>query len=160
MGTGMKRFSLQQVDVGVGAIFVALALWVLIHSLQLDFYLDGIPGPGFFPTLLAVALGLAGVALSVTSFIKRKEPEEFDAPSRAQLKRSLSVWLAVAGSVLLVPVLGFILSMLFLAAVLILGLERKRHVAGIAAVILIPLLAYLLFVALLGVEFPTGVFGI
>ena len=157
----MKRYSLHQVDMGLGAIFVALALFVLIQSLQLDFYVESVPGPGFFPTLLAVALAIAGSILTVTSFIGRKDSqEEFETPTRAQVQRSLSVWLAVLVSVLLVPVLGFILSMLLLSASLILGLERKRHVSGIAAVILIPLLAYLLFVALLGVEFPTGVFGI
>ena len=157
----MKRYSLHQVDMGLGAIFVAIALFVLVQSMQLDFYVESVPGPGFFPTLLAIALAIAGSILTVTSFLGRKDSqEEFDVPTRAQVKRSLSVWLAVLVSVLLVPVLGFILSMLFLAAALILGLERKRHVAGIAAVILIPLLAYLLFVALLGVDFPTGVFGI
>ena len=157
----MKRYSLHQIDMGLGAIFVALALFVLIQSLQLDFYVESVPGPGFFPTLLAVALAIAGSILTVTSFIGRKDSqEEFETPTRAQVQRSLSVWLAVLVSVLLVPVLGFILSMLLLSASLILGLERKRHVSGIAAVILIPLLAYLLFVALLGVEFPTGVFGI
>jgi hypothetical protein len=157
----MKRYSLHQIDMGLGAIFVALALFVLIQSLQLDFYVESVPGPGFFPTLLAIALAIAGFILTITSFVGRKDSqEEFDAPTRAQVKRSLSVWLAVLVAVLLVPVLGFILSMLFLAAALILGLERKRHLSGIAAVILIPLLAYLLFVALLGVEFPTGVFGI
>ena len=119
------------------------------------------PGPGFFPILLAVVLAIAGSILTVTSFIGRKDSqEEFETPTRAQVQRSLSVWLAVLVSVLLVPVLGFILSMLLLAASLILGLERKTHVSAIAAVILIPLLAYLLFVALLGVDFPTGVFGI
>lgn len=157
----MKRYSLQQVDMGLGAIFVALALFVLVQSLQLDFYVESVPGPGFFPTLLAIALAIAGSILTVTSFIGRKDSqEEFETPTRAQVQRSLSVWLAVLVAVLLVPVLGFILSMLFLSAALILGLERKRHIAGIAAVILIPLLAYLLFVALLGVDFPTGVFGI
>lgn len=157
----MKRFSLQQVDMGIGAIVVALALFVLVQSLQLDFYIDGIPGPGFFPTLLAVTLALAGVILAVISFIGSKDSsEEFDAPSRAQVRRSLGVWLAVAGSVLLVSIAGFVLSMLVLAAALILGLERKRHLAGIAAVILIPLLAYVLFGVLLQVSLPTGVFGI
>jgi putative tricarboxylic transport membrane protein len=157
----MKRYSLHQIDMGLGAIFVALALFVLIQSLQLDFYVESVPGPGFFPTLLAVALAISGLILTVTSFVAgKKSKEEFDAPTRAQVKRSLSVWIAVLLAVLLVPVLGFILSMLILAAALILGLERKRHLSGIAAVILIPLLAYLLFVALLGVEFPTGVFGI
>ena len=157
----MKRYTEHQIDIGLGALFVALALFVLVQSLQLDFYVESVPGPGFFPTLLAIALAIAGFILSVTSFVGRKHSqEEFAAPSRAQVRRSLSVWLAVLAAVLLVPLLGFVLSMLFLAAALILGLERKRHVAGVAAVILIPLLAYLLFVVLLGVEFPTGVFGI
>jgi Tripartite tricarboxylate transporter TctB family len=157
----MKRYTEHQIDIGLGALFVALALFVLVQSLQLDFYVESVPGPGFFPTLLAIALAIAGFILSATSFVGRKHSQEdFDAPSGAQVRRSLSVWFAVLAAVLLVPLLGFVLSMLFLAAALILGLERKRHVAGVAAVILIPLLAYLLFVALLGVEFPTGVFGI
>ena len=92
----MKRYSLHQVDMGLGAIFVALALFVLVQSLQLDFYVESVPGPGFFPTLLAIALAIAGSILTVTSFLGRKDSEEdFDAPTRAQVKRSLSVWLAV-----------------------------------------------------------------
>jgi putative tricarboxylic transport membrane protein len=156
----MKRFNSHQVDVGIGAIVVALALFILVQSLQLKFYIEGIPGPGFFPTLLAIALGLTGVILAVVSFVRSKSSSEpFAAPTRNQVKRSLSVWLAVVASVLLVSIVGFILAMLALAAFLILGLERQRTLAGVASVIIIPLGAYLLFSALLGVPLPAGVFG-
>jgi putative tricarboxylic transport membrane protein len=156
----MKRFNSHQVDVGIGAIVVALALFVLAQSLQLDFYVEGIPGPGFFPTLLAIALGLTGMILAVVSFVRAKTSSEpFDAPTRNQVMRSLGVWLAVLASVLLVPIAGFVLAMLALAAVLILGLEGQRTIKGVAGVIVIPVGAYLLFSGLLGVQLPAGVFG-
>jgi putative tricarboxylic transport membrane protein len=156
----MKRFNTHQVDTGIGVIVVALALFVLMQSLQLNFYVDGIPGPGFFPTLLAIALGLTGLILTVVSFVRAKTSSEpFEAPTRSQVMRSLSVWLAVVGSVLLVPVGGFVLAMLALSAFLILGLERQRTIKGVAGVIIIPLGAYLLFSGLLGVPLPAGVFG-
>jgi hypothetical protein len=156
----MKNFNTHQVDVGIGAIVVAIALFVFVQSLQLDFYIEGIPGPGFFPTLLAIALGLSGVILAVVSFVRSKSSSEpFEAPTRDQVKRSLGVWLAVLGSVLLVPIAGFVLAMLALAAVLILGLEGQRTIKGVAGVIIIPVGAYLLFSGLLGVPLPAGVFG-
>ena len=156
----MKRFNTHQVDVGIGAIVVAIALFVFVQSQQLDFYIEGIPGPGFFPTLLAIALGLSGVILAVVSFVRSKSSSEpFEAPTRDQVKRSLGVWLAVLGSVLLVPIAGFVLAMLALAAVLILGLEGQRTIKGVAGVIIIPVGAYLLFSGLLGVPLPAGVFG-
>lgn len=157
----MRKLRMRQVDIGVGAVVVAFAIFVLTQSLQLDFYNEGVPGPGFFPSLLAVALAVTGGLLSLTSVLGNKDGgEEFHMPSRGQATRSLSVWLAVAGAVLLVSVAGFILAMLALAVVLVLGLEAKRNLAGIAVVILIPLLTYLLFSVLLSVQLPTGVFGI
>lgn len=156
----MKRLNTHQVDVGIGAIVVAIALFVFVQSQQLDFYIEGIPGPGFFPTLLAIALGLSGLILAVASFVRAKSSSEpFEAPTRNQVKRSLGVWLAVLGSVLLVPIAGFVLAMLALAAVLILGLEGQRTIKGVAGVIIIPVGAYLLFSGLLGVPLPAGVFG-
>jgi hypothetical protein len=156
----MKRFNTHQVDVGIGAIVFAIALFVFVQSLQLDFYIEGIPGPGFFPTLLAIALGLSGVILAAVSFVRAKSSSEpFEAPTGNQVKRSLGVWLAVLGSVLLVPIAGFVLAMLALAAVLILGLEGQRTIKGVAGVVIIPVGAYLLFSGLLGVPLPAGVFG-
>jgi putative tricarboxylic transport membrane protein len=156
----MRRFSVKQVDVGLGAIVVGLGLFMLVQSLQLDFLTDGLPGPGFFPALLAVALAFTGLLLSVTSLARKTDSdEEFQAPTRAQVTRSLSVWLATAGAVLLVSIIGFVLAMFVLAAVLVLGLEGKRNLTGIAVVILIPVLTYLFFSVLLQVSLPAGMFG-
>ncbi|MGH2778361.1 MAG: tripartite tricarboxylate transporter TctB family protein [Actinomycetota bacterium] len=157
----MKRTKAQQIDVGVGAIVVALGIFVLLQSQELDFYLEGIPGPGFFPSLLAGALAVAGGLLCLAGFIGSKDTsEDLELATRAQAKRSLGVWVALLGSVLLVSVAGFLIAMLVLVGVLIFGLEGKRNLRGLAAVILIPLSAHLLFAELLQVQLPTGVFGI
>jgi putative tricarboxylic transport membrane protein len=155
----LKRISVRRVDAGLGAIVIAFGLFMLVQSLQLDFLTDGLPGPGFFPTLIALALALAGLLLTLTSLVGSRDSEEFSVPTRPQLTRSLSVWLATAGAVLLTSVVGFVLAMFVLAGVLVLGLEGKRNLAGIAVVILIPVLTYLFFSVLLQVSLPAGMFG-
>lgn len=157
----MKRTKAQRIDVGLGAIVLALGLFVLLQGQELDFYLGGIPGPGFFPSLLAGALAITGTLLCLSGLFGSKDTsEDFDPPTRAQAKRSLAVWVALLAAVLLVSVAGFLLAMLALVAVLVFGLEGKRNLRGLAAVILIPVAAHLLFAELLLVDLPTGVFGI
>ena len=155
------RTTARRIDVGLGAIVVALGIFVLLQGQELDFYLEGIPGPGFFPTLLAGALAITGALLCLSGLFGSKDTsEDFEPPTREQAKRSLGIWVAMLASVLLVSVAGFLIAMLVLVGILIFGLEGKRNLRGLAAVILIPLSCYLLFAELLQVQLPTGVFGI
>lgn len=155
------RTRAQRIDVGLGAIVIALSIFVLLQGQELDFYLEGIPGPGFFPTLLAGALAITGALLCLSGLFSSKDTsEDFEPPTREQAKRSLGIWVAMLASVLLVSVAGFLIAMLVLVGILIFGLEGKRNLRGLVAVILIPLSCYLLFAELLQVQLPTGVFGI
>jgi putative tricarboxylic transport membrane protein len=155
-----KRAGARRIDVGLGAIIVALGIFVLLQSLPLDFYLDGIPGPGFFPTLVAGAMAITGGLLCLSGLFGNKDTsEDFDPPTRSQAKRSMSIWIALIASVLLVPIAGFVIAMVALVGILIFGLEGKRDLKGLVAVIAIPGLVYLLFVMLLQVRLPTGMFG-
>ena len=54
---------------------------------------------------------------------------------RSQAKRSLGIWIALVASVLLVPVVGFVIAMFALVGLLIFGLEGKRDLRGLLAVI-------------------------
>jgi hypothetical protein len=49
--------------------------------------------------------------------------------------------------------------MFLLVAVLLLVIERRRSIGAIVTIVVTPLLAYLLFGALLQVRLPTGLFG-
>jgi hypothetical protein len=147
-------------DIVSGIAVTLVGVWFLIESLKLDFYVDGVPGPGFFPSVLAIVVIAAGMLLIGTR-VARPESEfgEFNAPAPAQLHRSMGIWGALLVTSLLVELIGFLLAMVLLVAAILLVIERRRGISTFAAVILIPLLAYLLFAALLQVPLPTGIFG-
>jgi putative tricarboxylic transport membrane protein len=150
----------RKVDIAAGAIFIVCGVLVLTQSLPLNFYAEGVPGPGFFPTLLAIALGATGGLLL---FTRLRRPEaalgDFALPTRMQAGRSLGMWIAILVAVLAVDVVGFLVAMVLLVAALMLGIERRRSLAAIATIVLTPLLAYLLFAQLLQVPLPAGLFG-
>ncbi|MGH8869917.1 MAG: tripartite tricarboxylate transporter TctB family protein [Actinomycetes bacterium] len=156
----MRRVTFREIDIACGALLAVLGGVVLVQSRQLDFYLEGIPGPGFFPSILAVVLTGLGVVLVVTRVrAPRESAREFPLPSRPQATRSLALWAAVLGATLLAGVLGFPLAMLLLVAVILFVIEGRRGIGAVATTIAIPLLAWLLFASLLQVPLPTGPFG-
>ena len=156
----MKKVSLRKVDMAVGIAVALVGAFSLTQALQLRFYEEGVPGPGFFPSLLAVTLIAGGLALVVTRLAKADSAfDRFDLPSRIQARRSGGVWIATLAAVLLVNLMGFFLAMVLLVAALLLGIERRRSLATVATIVVIPLLAYLLFAVLLQVPLPTGFFG-
>jgi putative tricarboxylic transport membrane protein len=155
----MERLTARRVDVIAGSIFVAVGVFVLFQSLKLSFYIDEVPGPGFFPTVLAVALMICGGLLILMALTGSAKGEEFELPTRGQAQRSLGLWLAILATCILVGVIGFLAAMFLLVAVILLGIEGRRSVGTIAAIILTPMLAYLLFGVLLRVPLPSGPFG-
>ena len=155
----MRRPTRRHVDIAAGALFALVGIFVLFHSLQLAFYVEDVPGPGFFPTLLALALTACGAALALARARGSEEDAEFELPTKWQAKRSLGLWVAVLVASILVGIVGFLVAMFFLVAVVLLGIEGRRGIGAIVTIIATPLLAYLLFASLLRVPLPAGVFG-
>lgn len=103
---------------------------------------------------------VAGALLVATRALGRdKKAAEFERPSGSELQRALAVWGAVLVSTLLMPVVGFLITMILLVAVLLLGVERSRKVSTFVTIVAVPLLTYLLFGVLLQVPLPMGPFG-
>ncbi|MGH2817319.1 MAG: tripartite tricarboxylate transporter TctB family protein [Actinomycetota bacterium] len=151
---------MRKIDIVAGTIFTLVGVFVLTRSLRLNFYVEGVPGPGFFPSVLAIALAVTGGLLVVTR-LRRQEGTfgDFTLPSRMHAQRSLGLWIAILAAALLVNVVGFLVAMVFLVAVTLIGIERRHGLAAIATIVLAPALAYLLFAQLLQVPLPSGLFG-
>jgi putative tricarboxylic transport membrane protein len=148
------------VNIVAGAFFIALSVFAVLEGRGLQFYAEGVPGPGFFPTVLAIVLAFSGALLIVLSVVKPAEAfPEFERPSRSQAQRSLGVWVALLGAAIALNILGFFIAMFLFVAVLLLVIERRGGVGTIVTIVLTPLLAYLLFGTLLQVRLPTGLFG-
>lgn len=150
----------READAVLGAVVAVLGVFVLVQSLQLTFYAESVPGPGFFPTLLAIALIVLGASLALSRLLNPGDgAEEFRLPSRRQAVRSLRLWVALLAAALLLGTLGFLLTTFLLVAVIVFLFERRRGIGAVLTTVLIPLLAWLLFAQLLQVRLPAGPFG-
>jgi putative tricarboxylic transport membrane protein len=153
------RFGVKAADMVVGVVTVALAAYVLFESSDLGFYADGVPGPGFFPIVLGIALLISGLLLIASRVLNIAVPEDEDRDPEQIAPRSLMVWLTLMLSAALIPIIGFVATMVLLVAALLFGFERRRSIGAVVAVLLIPGLAYWLFAGVLGVLLPTGPWG-
>jgi hypothetical protein len=72
------------------------------------------------------------------------------------LLRAGSVWVGLTASIALMVFIGFVPAAIVLIAYLVLVVERVRGLKAVLAIVAIPVVAYLLFVLVLGVELPTS----
>jgi putative tricarboxylic transport membrane protein len=164
---------MQRADVVAGTAVAALGAFALVTALNLAFLSDsGVPGPGFFPTLLSGLLVVLGVVLGVTSLRKRPatetgdggEAEELtaaDSPSgRSRVVRAGAVWVCFLLAVPILTYLGFVPAMAILVALLLFGVERRLNWRSLVVAVVVPVGVYELFVHLLSIPLPTGVIAI
>lgn len=152
--------TLREADAFSGAVIGVFGVFMLFQSLQLSFFIEEIPGPGFFPALLAITLIALGAWLVATRLrATRDTADGFRLPSRLQARRALSLWGVVLAAALLVGPLGFPIAMLLLVGVILFVIEGRRGLGPVLTTIAIPVLAWLLFAELLQVPLPAGPFG-
>ncbi|HEX5117539.1 MAG TPA: tripartite tricarboxylate transporter TctB family protein [Pseudonocardiaceae bacterium] len=162
---------MQRADVVASTAVAALGAFALVTALNLAFLSDsGVPGPGFFPTLLSGLLVVLGVVLGVTSLRRRpatgtgdeaEEPTAADSPSaRSRVLRAGTVWVCFLIAVPILTYLGFVPAMAILIALLLFGVERRLNWRSLVVAVVVPVGVYELFVHLLSIPLPTGVIAI
>jgi Na+-transporting NADH:ubiquinone oxidoreductase subunit NqrB len=131
---------------GVGAFFV----W---HSLYLPFGGVGLPGPGFFPFALGVAL-----ALFATAIFARVYREPGGDPVYLGHRDVLVVFAALGGVALTFEALGAYASLATLMAILLLVLAKSALWRVALGTGLGMVAVWVAFKVLLGVQLPAGPF--
>lgn len=164
---------MQRADVVAGTAVAALGAFALVTAVNLAFLSNsGIPGPGFFPTLLSGLLVVLGILLAVLSLRKRAVPADGadvdhagdvvveERSPRERVLRAGTVWICFAVAVPVLTVLGFVPAMAILIAVLLFGVERRLNWRSIVLAVVVPVAVYELFVHLLSIPLPTGLIAI
>jgi hypothetical protein len=146
---------------GLGAVAAAFGVIALIDASGLDMFgKKGVPGPGFFPISLSVAVIALGLLLTVVSVLRRlrhgRGPVGQMHGVGAELLRAAGVWLGFLIGVALMPLIGFVPATIVLIAYLVFGVERIKGIKAVLVIVAVPLVAYALFVFVLGVELPTS----
>lgn len=137
-------------------VFSLLGVLVIIQSVLYPKGQDGIPGPGFFPIIIAVLMLTAAISLVITSL---RLPAEEDVPlglSSADNKRAYLTMGIMVLYVILMPLLGFCVTSFLLLFGMIRWLSSYKYVSCCVISAAVVGLIYVVFSLVLHVSLSFG----
>ena len=139
-----------QADFWSGLALAALAATIIVQASGWEYAGQDGPGPGFFPLWYGIAMAVLSLALMISSAL-RSEPERVDWRGTG---RAFGLWSALAISVSLLKVVGFVIAFAALTFFVVAVMYRRR--LRVAAAVALALAAgfYVLFPLALGVALP------
>ncbi len=140
-------------DIGGSLLFIAIAIAVIIGSIQLQVGTPTNPQPGFFPLLGGVVVTALASILLVQGWLGRGRR----AQALGEVRRPAVLVAGIAVYVAILDPVGYLLATLLLSAAFlrVLGVRSWRAL-GLASCVL-SVGSYLIFARLLGVELPPGI---
>jgi hypothetical protein len=145
-------------DILSGAVLAALGIYVIAEARVWTYYASDGPGPAFFPTIQGVALvGLSLLLIART--LRRPVTAKEGKVDRDGVIRALATWAAVAGSIALINLIGFLLAFALLTFFMVVVIFKRSLVVGVATAVGCALAFYLTFPVLLGSSLPVGPLG-
>jgi putative tricarboxylic transport membrane protein len=144
-------------DLWSGVVLALLGVYIVAQSWQWDYSTIEGPGPGFFPLWYGIAMLGLSVLLVVSSL--RRAPARANPVDWPRIGRALGVWVALAASVALFKLVGFVVGFALLTYFIVAIMYREPP--WMAAIVAAATAAgfYLVFDFALGLALPTGVFG-
>lgn len=149
-------------DILGGFFWFILGTFFCLGSIKLKIGTLHSPGPGFISFLSGVLLGLLGLALMLSSFLKGLK--------KGNNEKAIVIWknvnwrklswafLALGGYILLFKPIGFVLStFLFFFSVLYSFDKPQKWLVPLVISVCAAVLGYLVFYTFLGVELPRGI---
>jgi putative tricarboxylic transport membrane protein len=140
-----------------GVCVAAFGVYVAIASSRLAYVSEHGPGPGFMPLWLGIGLIVLALTLIAVD-LARPAIDRLPKSGNWPVARALSGWLAVMGSIILLPRLGFSLSLALLTIFLVI-LDRRSVWAALSVAFGLALGFYVVFVLALGLSLPAGPWG-
>jgi putative tricarboxylic transport membrane protein len=145
-------------DLISGLCVAAFGVYVVVASSRLSYVSEHGPGPGFMPLWLGI--GLIVLALSLIAIdLARPATERTGKSGNWPVARALGGWLAVMGSIILLPRLGFCLSLALMTIFLVVVLDRRSVWTASSVALGLALSFYVVFVLALGLSLPSGPWG-
>ncbi|OPX13295.1 tripartite tricarboxylate transporter TctB family protein [Mycobacterium sp. AT1] len=151
---------MRRLDLYTGLVTAAVGAAATWDARTLSMFGDhNVPGPGFFPKILAGLLIALGALLAALALRDRPDEPDVDTtdetPGRTIL-RPIGVLVVFGVIAPLVAVIGYIPAMVLLVLVVLYGIERRRDARSLLAAVLIPVATYVLFAHLFAIPLPSG----
>jgi putative tricarboxylic transport membrane protein len=141
-------------------ILTSFGSFVVYEALRLPYSSEFGPGPGFFPLWIGIGIVACSLVMLYAYFFRAdSNSEETVRPSRVELARALGAWLAFVAAIVLLPLIGFGLSLGLLTVFLVLFLDRRSSWVALGVALGLALGFHLVFAVALGVSLPAGPWG-
>ena len=146
-------------DIVSGAVLSGLGVYIITEARRWEYIGADGPGPGFFPLWYGIAMVVLSLVLIAGSLIRRASADAGAPVDWREVRRALTAWAAIAVSIALLKVLGFLLSFGLLTLFVALFMYRRPLLSAAAVAVSSALVFYLLFPLALNVSLPVGIFG-
>jgi len=153
---------MRRMDFYTGLVTAAVGAAATWNARNLSMFGEhSVPGPGFFPKILAGLLIVLGLLLAfIAGREKPQEPVADEAAGtggrRHAMLRPVAVLVVFGVIAPLVALIGYIPAMVLLVLVVLYGIERRRDFRSLLAAVLIPMASYVLFAHLFAIPLPSG----
>ena len=151
----MSPGTLEKVKAGsVPAVFLFLGAWICFEALQVPLGSFRMPGAGFFPLALGLALGLFSVLLLGMSLVS---PASGSTDAWPERREPFYLVASVVAAVWLFERAGFLLTMALFLAFTTRVLGRIKWLTAVALALVGSVAAYVVFSRVLLIALPSGI---
>jgi putative tricarboxylic transport membrane protein len=148
-------------DIYSGLFLLAMSLGACVMSYRLGFGEIHDPGPGYIPFLMAALLGLMSLGMIIRTLFRGTGVHPGDKVFKGvKWKTLILVVCSLIGYGVVFQKFGFSICNFILMVVLLRVIGGKKWWLTLTISLIIVISSHLIFVFLLGVEFPKGFLGI
>jgi putative tricarboxylic transport membrane protein len=143
-------------EIIIGGFWLLFSLYTSVESYRLGLSTANRPGPGFFPFLAAISIGLITAFRLVNTCRKSPPDENFEPASATETKLVVGVIAGMLAYALLLDLLGFLLCTFLLVAFYLKLIAARRWSVALIFAAVVALSSHLFFDVLLKAELPRG----
>src|SRR2546430_15994976 len=144
----------------MAAAIILFSAAVLVQAVQVGAkWVDGQPGPGFFPFILGALLFVCGTILVARSVLGREGGTGTFFENRTGLESVLKVLVTAIGMLALTHLIGFRTASVIYLFVYLRFIGKHRWVTTIALSLFIPITGYVVFEKVLQILLPRGIYS-
>ena len=136
-------------------VLVLLSVFILAESRRYSLGTIDYPGPGFFPVLLGIAIGLMSLALFIRSLARTRPLTSW--PDRQGFIAVGAIFMGILLFTLLLEVSGYLLNTFLLFVMLLRPVGKQSWPLTMLISFAAVLISYLLFDVWLKVPLPRGI---
>jgi len=150
---------MRRADIITSLAILIISLYFIWDAVRMEYVIDGVPGPGFFPVWIAILMSV--VALFILYGAVRDKSSAGKKPIFNQ-KFWRNTGIVIGGSVLamlFIDTIGMLAAVGLLTGFLSWALGTKSYKTNLALAVFTPLVFWLIFEHALQVNLPKGLLG-